>query len=312
MLRTQNTSYGAYYDVVVTPGNGMTPGNGIAVQYRGYTGEGATAFQLVDVTGDGDTAPVFVKAARVGTVFSAYTSSDGVNWTLIPGSSINLPAFFGPLLAGLAVASHDPTLLNTVVFNAVAVTGSLSTQPPTVLPIQAGWNLISLPLTPSTTLYASDVLATLVAQTGGFAEISVYSGGQWSQYMYDDATDGAGLGGTDFQLQTGQGYALYSDKAGSISFTGTPVSFQPPTVAAGWNLVGFPGATGTSAEAFSILSTLLGQIQGSYAELDGYSHGQWSPSAFDDLSGGIGQSGPDFTVQSGQGYALFSDKATPP
>ncbi|MGH2347403.1 MAG: hypothetical protein ACRDG4_19420, partial [Chloroflexota bacterium] len=184
--------------------------------------------------------------------------------------------------------------------------------PPTgqtvTIPIAAGWNLITLPLAPTTPLDAQTVLTTLLAQThGGYAEIDGYASGQWTPSLFDDLTDHLGIGGTNFTLQLGKGYALYSDTAGSISVTGTPASAQAVTLAAGWNLVGFPDAAANPANAYDVLSTLLGQTHGGYTEIDSYASGQWTPSAFDDPTDHIGLGGTNFAVQPGQGYALYTD-----
>jgi hypothetical protein len=172
--------------------------------------------------------------------------------------------------------------------------------------VAAGWNLITLPLSPTDALDARTVLTALLAQTGGsYAEIDAYSSGQWSPSLYDDA---GGIGGANFTLQLGQGYALYSDRAGSITITGTAAGAQSVGLSPGWNLVGFPDAASNPSKAYDILSGLLGTTGGSYAEIDGYASGQWSPSAYDQPGAG-GPGGTDFTVQAGQGYALYTDRA---
>jgi sugar lactone lactonase YvrE len=205
---------------------------------------------------------------------------------------------------GLYVADIDN---NRVLYFAPSASTTVQTLS---IPIAVGWNLITLPLSPTTTLDARSVLAGLLGQTqGGYAEIDGYGNGHWTPSLFDDQTDGIGVGGTNFTLQLGCGYALYSDTAGIISITGTPASAQSPALSAGWNLVGFPGATATSPQADDILSTLLGQTHGGYAEIDGYSTGQFSPSAYDDPADGIGLGGTNFAVQPGQGYALYTDVA---
>jgi hypothetical protein len=57
--------------------------------------------------------PIYVKVTRTGTAFSAYTSPDGVTWTLVPGSTVTL-SMTGTLLEGLAVTSHNVGTLCTV------------------------------------------------------------------------------------------------------------------------------------------------------------------------------------------------------
>jgi hypothetical protein len=109
MLRQSNDPGSAYYAVYVTPGNG------IAVQYRKSQGGGAV--QLATLTG---TVPTYLKVSRTGSTFTAYVSSDGVTWTAIAGSSVTM-TMTGPLLAGMAVTSHHSAGLCTVIFNSVKI-----------------------------------------------------------------------------------------------------------------------------------------------------------------------------------------------
>jgi hypothetical protein len=110
MVRADSTSSGAYYAVLVTPGNG------IAVQYRAASG-GST----VDLATLAGTAPTWLKITRSGTTFSASTSPDGVTWTLVPGSTVTAPALTGTLLSGLAVTSHDTSQLITAAFDSLVI-----------------------------------------------------------------------------------------------------------------------------------------------------------------------------------------------
>src|SRR2546429_7260833 len=61
----------------------LTPGNGIAVQYRPSAG----AAVVHVLSGVGGPAPVYLQAARAGNVFTTYTSNDGLSWTVLPGRS---------------------------------------------------------------------------------------------------------------------------------------------------------------------------------------------------------------------------------
>jgi hypothetical protein len=117
MLRQTTDPGSAYYAVYVTPGNGIT------VQYR--PSQGASAAQLATLTG---TVPAYLEVSRTGTTFTAYTSSDGVTWTAIAGSSVTV-SMTGTLLAGLAVASHNGATLATVTFSAVQIGVPTSTCP---------------------------------------------------------------------------------------------------------------------------------------------------------------------------------------
>ena len=105
----------------------VTPGNGIVVQAR--LTPGAAATQVAQLTG---LVPVYLQVTRSGSTLTAATSTDGLGWTPVPGSSTPIAAMSGPALAGLAVTSHDLTALSTAVFDVSA----LSAQAVTVCPGQ--------------------------------------------------------------------------------------------------------------------------------------------------------------------------------
>jgi len=204
----------------------------------------------------------------------------------------------GPIAAMLAspvtlVPSFQLSLATSVTYN-----------------VQPGWNLFSLPLAPSAPVSASGLLASLLSQTGGkYAEIDGFVAGHWSPIYLNDVSDGI-VSRTDFTLQLGRGYALYSDKAGSIIISGVPAGAQNVSLAAGWSLVGFADAYGSNPpKASAVLAGLLGQTHGSYAELDGFSNGQWGPTYFNDLKDGLTGT-TDFAVAAGQGYMLYTDVAS--
>ena len=81
-----------YYGVYITPSNGLV------VQWR--SAEAGTAIQVPD--SDAPATPVYVLASRYTDIargivyYSAYFSSDGVNWTYVPGSTVAL-GLPGPL-----------------------------------------------------------------------------------------------------------------------------------------------------------------------------------------------------------------------
>ncbi|HET9110300.1 MAG TPA: hypothetical protein VFN78_05700, partial [Ktedonobacterales bacterium] len=110
MLRLSSDPAAPFYDVVVTPGNG------VVAQWR--TASGANAQTTASVTGL--TAPVWVKIVRSGTTYSGYTSADGVTWTLIPGSTVTIASLTGSLDAGMAVTAHA-NALSTATFDTVTL-----------------------------------------------------------------------------------------------------------------------------------------------------------------------------------------------
>jgi hypothetical protein len=111
MLRATDDPGSPYYAVL------QTEGHGTVVQYRDTQGDVST--QPVDVAGG---APVYLAITRSGTTFSAATSTDGVTWTPLAGSTVSLPALTGSLLAGLAVTSHHQDYLSTASLAAVDLT----------------------------------------------------------------------------------------------------------------------------------------------------------------------------------------------
>ena len=109
MFRASTDPAAPEYSVLVSPGQG------IKVQVRKTQGGNTT--KLANPAG---TVPAYLKITRSGSTFTAYTSADGVAWTLIPGSTATL-TLGGSLLAGLAVTSHHSGVLGTVTMDGVAV-----------------------------------------------------------------------------------------------------------------------------------------------------------------------------------------------
>ncbi|MBV8445529.1 MAG: hypothetical protein JOZ92_06400 [Candidatus Dormibacteraeota bacterium] len=125
MLRATTDPGSPYYAVFATPGNG------IDVQYRSAQG-GSTGTSHSGTT----TLPIYLQITRTGTSFSAFTSSNGSTYTLVPGSTKTVAALSGTLLGGIAVSSHNASSLSTVTMDTVSVTPATSPPPPTC---PTGW-----------------------------------------------------------------------------------------------------------------------------------------------------------------------------
>jgi hypothetical protein len=113
MLRQSTDPSAPFYAVVVTPGKG------IYVLKRSTQGGSVSA--VVNLASTVPVVPVYLQVQRSGTTYTASTSSDGVTWTPIAGSSVT----FGPTgtwLVGMAVTSHTSTtpMLNTATFGSVS------------------------------------------------------------------------------------------------------------------------------------------------------------------------------------------------
>lgn len=105
MFRKTFDPLSPYYAVLVTPARG------IRVQYRAGFIEKSHTLAILP-----GSAPVFLKLEKNGATFQAFTSTDGVRWSLIPGSTRDLPEMTGELMAGMAVSSHDDTELGSASF----------------------------------------------------------------------------------------------------------------------------------------------------------------------------------------------------
>jgi glucose/arabinose dehydrogenase/regulation of enolase protein 1 (concanavalin A-like superfamily) len=101
----QSTTAGSSYILIA-----VAPGGGIKVQYNfnGSIGGGTYTFPNV-----------WMKLTRVGNKFTAYVSSDGVNWTQIVSKTLTITT---SATVGLFVCSHNAKALGTATFDNVSFT----------------------------------------------------------------------------------------------------------------------------------------------------------------------------------------------
>ena len=141
MIRGQNGSdpEAPYYGVFATPGNG------VVVQWR--SAEDAQTNQLLASPAGGGSnlapvTPIWVLAERytdtaTGVVYYAgFTSTDGVHFTWIPGSTVALN-ITGFLTSGIATDSHNDAAYTIATVSDLAQLGG-SSAPPGVCP--NGWS----------------------------------------------------------------------------------------------------------------------------------------------------------------------------
>lgn len=102
MIR-QNTGAGSIYYAVY-----VTPFEGIGVESRDFTDLNNALDTNTDAAG-----PVYLQVTCTGNTFSAYSSYDGVNWTLINGSSVTLD-MGNQVLVGLFTTSQDTNIMSTM------------------------------------------------------------------------------------------------------------------------------------------------------------------------------------------------------
>ena len=91
----------------------VTAGRGVQFSRRLSDG-GATVYSA----GPALTAPVWLRASRVGTRVTAYSSTDGTTWTTLGSDTIALDS---AAYVGLAVSSHNPSHRTTVQISDVRV-----------------------------------------------------------------------------------------------------------------------------------------------------------------------------------------------
>ena len=100
----------------------MTPGNGVAFQYRGTAGGSSGNANL-----GGITSPQWVKLERtIGGNFTASYSANGSSWT-----PVDVPAAIAinsPMYIGLVLTSHVPGVACEAKFSNVTITGTVSPQ----------------------------------------------------------------------------------------------------------------------------------------------------------------------------------------
>jgi hypothetical protein len=101
-------------------------GVGVAFQRRLTTGASAKSTSGAVVA-----APYWVKLTRVGSTFTAYSSPDGIIWTLVGSDTISMVA---NVYVGLPVTSHNNAVLCTSTLDSVSVNGSNPAPTPTPTP----------------------------------------------------------------------------------------------------------------------------------------------------------------------------------
>lgn len=88
--------------------------------------------------------------------------------------------------------------------------------------ISQGWSIFALPVVSTSPVSAKSLTESIKANGNG-KYVSIYSmkSGLWKQSYLIADEDNIGEVGTDFPLQPGVGYLLYSDVATYVTFTGT-------------------------------------------------------------------------------------------
>lgn len=155
--------------------------------------------------------------------------------------------------------------------------------------LNAGWNLIALPLEPTNAFKAQSLLNDINGQGGVCDEIDRWINGGWDAHIN-------GLPFNDFDILAGQGYFVKCSAPGTWTVEGQAVtSGVPLSLSAGWNLVGVPyPASGYTAQ--SLLDGVEAQ-GGACTEIDRWLNGGWD-AHIDGLPFN------DFPIETDEGYFL--------
>jgi outer membrane protein assembly factor BamB len=138
VVRQTNAVASPFYGIIYQPDDSPPD---LKVEYRSAWGKNPVILASYPVS-----APVTVMVQRQGNLFSAGVSADGVNYTLIPGTTadVDLPT---TTMQGVAVASGVTSTTSTATFSNISigapVTAVLAPQPPAD-PCPSGWNCADL------------------------------------------------------------------------------------------------------------------------------------------------------------------------
>ena len=159
------------------------------------------------------------------------------------------------------------------------------------IPVQSGWNLISQPLNPSSTITAESLCVTLGANV---LEINRWNAGGWDSHI-------CGLPFNNFNIDVGKGYFVRANGQVNWNAAGTGVSgLFSIEFSGGWNLISLPlGATYT-AESLGDAINLQG---GTCTEINRWYAGGWDSHI-------INLPFNDFTIQPGAGYFVKCQSAS--
>src|SRR3989339_29421 len=160
-------------------------------------------------------------------------------------------------------AYTDNAALNGIAYNyrvvAYNASGDSASAPATVgsplnlttanLDLKIGWNLITLPIQPVDPGNGQSVNYT--AETfGKLAGADVVVG--WLNASQQYSSHIVGLPINDFNLANGTGFFVHLKTAKKLALNGTVIQQTPPTVFAGWNLLGWNDAAPTTAETYGL------------------------------------------------------------
>lgn len=239
-----------------------------------------------------DTAALSVTVVKSSSAGFAPGSNSLANVPLnaAQDGSLSVTGFGSNVAAVLLVVTNRSAAVNPAGYNFSAAMDIAPTPTPTPTPsptppptptqtpvpasitatisLQAGWNLISLPVSPTTALTAEGLLQLINSQGGQATDVNRWQAGAWNTHL-------AGLPFNDFALEPGRGYFVKANRASTVTIAGHAYTGAPQVaLAPGWNLVAFPYLR-TTYTAESLIQAIASQ-GGKVAEIDRWSANGWS------------------------------------
>ena len=161
------------------------------------------------------------------------------------------------------------------------------------IPLELGWNHISLPLEPVTPYTAESVCDEIISQGGDVAEIDRWHAGGWDGHI-------CGLPFNDFDIELASDYFIKSSTVSTWTIEGFQV-IEPVSLSLqiGWNSIGLPHADGCTAE--ELCQEIIGQGV-TAVEIDRWYAGGWDGHI-------CGLPFNDFTIERGKGYFVKAASA---
>lgn len=102
----------------------VTPSNGVSFTWRSTTGASSSY-----TNGGSGTAPYWLRLQRSGNTITAFRSTNGTAWTQYATTTLSMGS---SVYVGLAVTSHNNSVLATDTFDSVTVSGSTDTTAPAI------------------------------------------------------------------------------------------------------------------------------------------------------------------------------------
>lgn len=208
------------------------------------------------------------------------TGGPGVN---LSGANTGTPQFTAPNVHQITRITLS-LMVNDGSQNGIPDEVTITVTPETfsrTLPLNQGWNLISLPIQPSTGA-AAGILNEI---EGDYDILWSFTNGTWKWYEAQDRD-----GSSAAEIVPGIGYWIKMRQARSINLEGEVLTRTVP-LGAGWNLVGF-----NSTEPIS-LQDAIRSIADKLIVIWSYQNGSWK--VFDNTEPGIGDLN---TMEPGFGY----------